>query len=172
MGGETAKRLAEEIYQVGENGEVPRPDFHISSWKEVYMNRMRENGKGLFSLLGIDRQDKEGKRTFALSMYRFYNAPQMIFVCLDESLGPYSIFDCGCFTQTVCLLATSKGLGTCILEMAVHYPDVIRKHLSIPGDKKILVGIAIGHTDRDAIINKFKSSREPIENVVHWQDIG
>jgi nitroreductase len=95
----------------------------------------------------------------------------VIFVCLDESLGHYSVFDCGCFVQTVCLLATSKGLGTCILESAARYPDILRKRLGIPAEKKILLGIAIGHTDGEAVINQFRSNREPLENVAHWHDI-
>ncbi len=168
--GETAKQLAQEMYQAGENGEVTHPDFHITErWEEVYMNRMRENGKRLFGMLGI--QDQKGKKAFALSMFKFYDAPHVIFVCLDDSLGPYAIFDCGCYVQTVCLLATSKGLGTCILDSAVRYPSIVRKHLRIPPQKRILVGIAVGHPDHEAIINQFQSNREPLENVVHWQDI-
>ena len=171
MGGATARQLAQEIYEAGKNGEVPRSDFPVpDQWKEVFMNRMRENGRRLFGLLGIDR-DKEAKKAFGLSMFKLYEAPQVIFVCLDESLGHYSVFDCGCFVQTVCLLATSKGLGTCILESAARYPDILRKRLGIPPEKKILLGIAIGHTDREAIINQFQSNREPIENVAHWHDI-
>jgi nitroreductase len=141
-------------------------------WKEAYMNRMRENGKGLFGLLGIDRQDKEKRKAFALSMHKFFDAPQVVFLCLDSSLGDYSVFDCGCFTQNVCLLAAAKGLGTCIQHSGVHYPDIIRQHVSIPAEKKILVAIAIGYPDEQAIVNQFRSNRESLEKVVHWEDLG
>jgi len=172
VGGEIVKQLGQEMYEEGKNGGIPRPDFKLPEvWKETYMNRMRDNGKRLFGLLGIDRQDKEGRRAFALSMYKFFDAPQVIFVCLDESLGDYSVFDCGCFVQTVCLLATSRGLGTCIQHSAVNYPDIIRKYVSIPEGKKILVAIAIGYADGGAVINQFRSNREPLENFVHWQDM-
>jgi nitroreductase len=129
---------------------------------------MRENGGRLWAILGIDRHDRESREAFNLSMYKFYGAPQVIFVCLDESLGHYSIFDCGCFVQTICLLATSKGLGTCILASAVRYPDIIRKHVPIPREKKLLIGVAIGYPDYGATINQFQSNREPLENIVHW----
>ncbi len=155
-------------------------DYHVKEcvclteklyWKDAYMNRMRDNGKGLFGVLGIERQDKEKRRAFSLSMFKFFDAPQAIFVCLDESLGTYSIFDCGCFTQTVCLLATSKGLGTCIQHSGVNYPDIIRKYTLIPNEKKILVAVAIGYPDRQAAVNQFRSKRDPLENVVHWEDL-
>jgi nitroreductase len=132
---------------------------------------MRDNGKGLFSLLGIERHDKEKREAFSLSMYRFFEAPQVIFVCLDASLGVYGVFDCGGFVQTICLLATEKGLGTCIQHSGVNYPDIIRKYVPIPEEKKILVAVAIGYPDEGAMVNRFRSNREPLENAVHWVDL-
>jgi nitroreductase len=172
VGGGTVIRLAGEMYQAGKNREVPHPDFQLTKqWKEVYINRVRENGKRLFSLLGIDRQDQERRKAFNLLSYRFYDAPQIIFVVMDESLGYYSIFDCGCFVQTVCLVSTSMGLGTCILESAVHFPNIIRKYVPIPKEKKIIVGIAIGYPDNEATVNQFISTRDPLDNFVKWQDV-
>ncbi len=171
-GGETVKQLAEAMYAEAAKGIPSRSDFHLQeTWKEAYMARMRENGKGLFGVLGIDRQDKEGRRGFSLSMYKFFGAPQVIFICLDASLGVYSAFDCGSFAQSICLLATSKGLGTCIAHSGVNYSDIIRKYVPIPAEKKILIAIYIGYPDPEAPINSFKSKREPLENVVHWQDL-
>ena len=170
VGGETLRRLSGELYTEAMKGSPSRSDFAMSeTWKEAYMNRMRENGKGLFGVLGIDRQDREKRKAFTLSMQRFFGAPEAIFLGLDSSLGDYSIFDCGCFTQNICLLAASKGLGTCIQHSGVNYPDIIRKHVSIPPEKKILVAIAIGYPDEGAAVNRFRSSREPLEKVVHWE---
>lgn len=172
VGGETLKKLGQALYEEGANGRPSRSDFKLpETWKDAYLNRMRDNGKRLFGLLGIDRQDKEKRRAFALSMYKFFDAPQVIFLCLDASLGDYSLFDCGCFVQTICLLATAKGLGTCIQHSGVHYPDIIRKYVPIPEEKKILVAIAIGHPDGEAVINRFRSNREALENIVHWEDL-
>ena len=172
VGGETLQRLGRELYAEGAKGGPSRADFTLSeTWKDAYMNRMRENGKGLFGLLGIDRQDKEKRRAFALSMHKFFEAPQVIFLCLDSSLGDYSVFDCGCFTQNVCLLAAAQGLGTCIQHSGVYYPDIIRQHVPIPAEKKILVAIAIGYPDEQAVVNQFRSTREPLEKVVHWEDL-
>ncbi len=170
VGGEVLQQLSREMHAEGAKGSPSRADFKLTEiWKDAYLNRMRENGKGLFGLLGIDRQDKERRKAFVLSMYKFFDTPQVIFLCLDSSLGDYSIFDCGCFTQNICLLAISKGLGTCIQHSAVNYPDIIRRYVPIPVEKKILVAISIGYPDEEAIINRFRSSREPLEKVVHWE---
>jgi nitroreductase len=172
VGGETLKQISREMYAEAEKEIPTRADIKLSeAWGEAYMNRMRENGKGLFGILGIDRHDQEKRKAFRLSMYRFFDAPQVIFLCLDASLGEYSIFDCGCFAQNICLLAASRRLGTCIQHSAVNYPDIVRKYAPIPREKNILVAIAIGYPDEDAVINQFRSKRDPLENVVRWQDL-
>lgn len=168
VGGETLKKIALASYEAAMMERVPRPDFEIPNfWKQVYMSRMRENGKRLFGVaLGIERGNLEKRRAFYLSMYRYFDAPQVIFLCIDESLSWISIFDCGCFVQTLCLLAASNGLGTCIQHSGVHFPDIIRKHVPIPKEKKILLDIAIGYPDEKAQINQFRSHREPLENFI------
>jgi len=49
--------------------------------------------------------------------------------------------------------------------------DIIRKYAPIPEEKKILVAIAIGYPDEGAMVNRFRSRRELLENVVHWVDL-
>jgi nitroreductase len=172
VGGKTLQQLSRELFAEGTKETPSRADFRLTEiWKDTYLNRMRENGKGLFGLLGIDRQDREKRKAFSLSMYKFFDAPQVIFLCLDSSLGDYSLFDCGCFALNICLLATSKGLGTCIQHSGVHYPDIIRKYVPIPAEKKILVAISIGYPDEQAVVNRFRSTRETLENFVHWEDL-
>ncbi len=172
VGGETLQQLSRELFTEVTKESPSRADFQLTEiWKDTYLNRMRENGRGLFGLLGIERQDREKRKAFSLSMNKFFDAPQVIFLCLDSSLGDYSLFDCGCFAMNICLLATSKGLGTCIQHSGVHYPDIIRKYVPIPVEKKILVAISIGYPDEEAVINRFRSTRETLENVVHWKDL-
>lgn len=172
VGGETLRKLSQEMYAAAAEGRPHRSDFEPQkTWKEPFLNRMRDNGKGLFGLLGIERHEKEKREAFSLSMYKFFDAPQVVFVGLDSSLGTYGVFDCGGFVQTICLLATEKGLGTCIQHSGVNYLDIIRKHVPIPEEKKILVAIAIGYLDKEAPVNRFRSNREPLENVVHWMDL-
>jgi nitroreductase len=172
VGGETLKQLKEAMVAEARTGAPPRSDFELpEDWKDLFTARMRENGKRLFSLLGIAREDKEKRTAFKLSMYHYFYAPTVIFICVDASLGGYGLFDSGGFVQTICLLAASKGLGTCILHSGVNYPDIIRRHVSIPEEKKIVVAVAIGYPDPGAAVNQFRSNREPLGNVVRWQDV-
>ncbi len=168
VGGETLKKIAKDSYEEAIRGGSPRPEFKVpESWKEIYVKRMRENAKGLFGgVLHIERDNQTKRHAFNLSMYRYFDAPQAIFLCIDESLNWISVFDCGCFIQNLCLLAVSKGLGTCIEHSGVHFPDIIRKHVTIPNEKKILLAIAIGYPDDHAPINQFRSHRESLEKFI------
>ena len=45
---------------------------------------------------------------------------------------------------------------------------MLRKVLTIPNSKLIVLGIAIGYPDWDDPINQFHSEREPLVNVAKW----
>lgn len=47
----------------------------------------------------------------------------------------------------------------------VKFPDAIRKLMGIPEDEAIVMGIGLGYADGRKI-NGFRSSREPLEDVL------
>ncbi|MFH1481012.1 MAG: nitroreductase, partial [Pseudomonadota bacterium] len=116
--------------------------------------------------LRIERHDLEKRGAFYLTMLHYFDAPQVIYLCIDKSLSWISIFDCGCFVQNLCLLAVSKGLGTCIQQSGVHFPDIIRRYVPIPEEKKILLNISIGYPDDEAPVNQFRSHRDSPEDFI------
>ena len=70
--------------------------------------------------------------------------------------------------QTLCLAALHFGLGTCIEDQGVSYPEVIREIAGIPEDKKIVIAIAIGYPDWKFPANSLQSSRESLEKNTLW----
>ena len=100
--------------------------------------------------------------------FRYFDAPAGIILSMDSSLKPVSWFDMGNLTQTICLTAASYGLGTCIHDTGIAYPDVIRKYVPIPESKQLVISMAIGYPDWDFPANELHSEREPLENVVTW----
>ena len=117
--------------------------------------------------IGIQREDAKARMNYYMNIYRFFGAPNAIYICMDKGINQhYGPFDIGSITGTICLLAHEKGLGTCILAGSVHYPDVIRKYINIPESKIIVIGIAIGYPDTNNPIYSFKSGRD--ENIISW----
>jgi nitroreductase len=167
--GETVKKLGDAFCEAALRGDTPTPDFEMpQGFPEPYLSRYRQVGKDLFSLLKIDRDDREKRTSHSLNNFRGFGAPVFIYILLDERLSPYALLDAGLFIQTLCLSALEYGLGTCILAALARFPQILREHLPIPQGKKILVGIALGYPDPKAPANRYKSRRESLKDWVTW----
>ena len=134
---------------------------------EPHISRMR--GLMAKEKTFMTEEDFKGRQT---DNWRHYGAPSCIyllvrrsFVYQEKGVNVWPMYDCGSVVQNIMLLATSQGLGTVAQAQAVVYPDVIRKVLGIPDDRLLALGIAIGHPDWDKMRNKFRSDREPLENM-------
>ena len=80
----------------------------------------------------------------------------------------YAMLDIGLVVQTLCLLAHGKGLGTLIMAAAVQFPDLIRGIASIPEDRRIVVGIALGYPNLEYDLNNFERKRADLDEFVQW----
>lgn len=100
--------------------------------------------------------------------FEFYGAPCALFLFMDRSLTPWSIFDMGLFAQSILLAAHSFGLESCLQAMLAIYPDAVRGLLNIPKSKQLVIGISLGYPDLEARINSYRSERIPPDNFVKW----
>ena len=103
-------------------------------------------------------------------MLSFFGAPSVILICTDDR-GPNSIVSIGAVAQTICLVALTHGLGTCIMGIPVLWPEIFRELLNIPKDRAIATSVAIGYPDSAAPINTFPRPRESLENLVEWHGL-
>jgi nitroreductase len=149
----------------------PNPEHVVVSWprESIYRQRQVNLAKQLFQLMDIPREDTEKRARWQERGFRYFDAPAVIIVsadrCLSES-GP--LLDIGAMMQTICLTALHFGLGTCIEDQGVAYPEVLRKYAHIPKSRRIIMAIAIGYPDLDFPANKLETEREPIESITTW----
>jgi nitroreductase len=168
VGGEVMRELKQSLAAKASAQEERYPDISRPEWPSPYRERRRENGIGLYQLLGIARNDIERQLQWYIEMYRFFDAPNCIIVYIDRDLSVWALVNVGLIVQTIALAALSYGLGTAILAAGVSYPDEVRRILKIPESKQLVIAIAIGYPDREAKLNSFRSSRVPLESVVAW----
>jgi nitroreductase len=168
--GDKASKLAEAFEEEGGKGVEPRPDIHIPrEFPAIHKRRYVELGKALFSRMGIERGDKEARRRHYLNMSRFFGAPMVVYFLIDHRLNePYACLDIGSIGTTFCYLAWQEGLGTIYLARSMHFPDFIRQILNIEQDKKIVIGIAVGKPHPEAPASLFRSSREPVSQLLRF----
>ncbi len=151
-------------------GEVPSPDVQMPEiWPESMKARYAELGKVLLTAIGIKREDKESRAKYLLDMVSLFGAPCLILACISrDNFVEYPMLDIGIITQSICLLAHDKGLGTCIMASAVRYPAAIRQIAMIPDDKRIIAGIALGYPELTYPLNHIDRKRAEITEFVHW----
>ncbi len=151
-------------------GEAPSPDVSMpQNWPVALKNRYEETIGNLLTAQGIKREDKAARNKYYQEMAALFGAPCLILACIPQKSSiEYAMLDVGLITQTICLLAHDNGLGTCIMASAILYPAAIREIASIPDDRKIVAGIALGYPDPAFSINAFDRKRAGISEIVHW----
>jgi nitroreductase len=98
-----------------------------------------------------------------------FGAPCMVFFAIERRLQPeYACFDAGLLVQTFCLAAHGRGLGTCVMAMAVAYSEVLHEILPEAQDQRFVVGVAVGVPDWQAATNTFERQRASLEELVTW----
>lgn len=143
----------------------------LEKWPDAMKARYMELGKVVLSIQGIKREDKEARDKYYQGMVRVFEAPCLILACISrDNLVEYQMLDIGLITQTICLAAHDKGLGTCIMAATARYPVETRKIAAIPDDKKIVVGIALGYPDLSFPLNKMDRERAKLTEFVHWAE--
>ena len=153
------------------SGAPSHPDLQIKGLPldSVYRRRQIEIAKQIFKLMDIPREDKEKRDRWMKRGFRYFNAPAAIVVYVDRSLSyPRPLFDIGAVTQNICLAALHYGLGTCIANQGIAYPQVLHEFAGIPESKRIMISIAIGYPNWDFPANRVVSTREPMENIITW----
>jgi nitroreductase len=168
--GAKVRQLTEELVAAFQQRVAANPDVAMpGTFPDVYKERYMACAAGLFGGMGVARDDKASRMAHMVNMTGGFGAPAIIYVIFNaDLLEPYSMFDLGCITQSICLAAHDLGLGTCIEAQLALYPDIIRRHLGLTTSHKIVVGLALGYPDLDHPANAFRTEREPLEKFVQW----
>jgi len=143
--------------------ETPAYDIYPPKLKEPYRTSRYELGEQMYSLLGIEREDKEGRFMQVLKNFEFFGAPAAIFCFVDKQMGPPQWSDLGMFLQTFMLLAQEAGLDTCAQEAWSIKQESVSDFFNVDNEIMVFCGMAIGYKDPEATINKLRSERRPID---------
>ena len=143
--------------------ETPGYDIYPPKLKEPYRTSRYELGEQMYHLLGIKREDKEGRINQVLRNFKFFDAPAAIFCFVDKQMGPPQWSDLGMFLQTFMLLAQEQGIDTCAQEAWSIKNDSVSEFAGVDDSDMLFCGVAIGYKDHDARINMLKSERRPLE---------
>jgi len=168
VGGEAMKDLRETLAARAFGQDDRSADIPYPEWTGKYKERRSRNGHQLYDLMGIKREDVEQQLNWFVSMYRFFDAPNAIYIYAEKGVSNWVIFNCGLVAQTISLAALNYGLGTIMLAAGVSYPNTVRQKLNIPDTKQIIIALAVGYPDSSAKVNTFRTERVPLSEVCTW----
>ena len=143
--------------------EVPSYAVYPENLKEPYRSSRYKVGEDLYALLGISREDKEGRYKQLSKNFEFFGAPAAFFCFVDKQMGPPQWSDLGMFLQTFMLLAREEGLDTCPQEAWAMKPQSVSKFVEADEELMLFCGMAIGYKDEKAKINDLITEREPLD---------
>lgn len=142
--------------------------YYPKTWKSPFIDRRRSLGWGLYSLLGIPREDKLAMRAQHARNFEFFDAPVGIIFTTDRSMEQGSWLDFGMFLQNVMLMARTFNLDTCPQAAFNKYHRLISEHLNLPGDQKMVCAMSLGYADNTKVENTLASERVPVEGFVKF----
>ncbi len=170
--GERKEELGKMMETAFRNGEKPQMDYRYYplKWGEPYKTRRFQCGLQLYKTLGIKRQEKERRLEQWIANYRAFDAPVALYFFMDPGLEAGSFMDYGMFLQSVMLAAMAEGLATCPQAALGEYPKIVKETLGYPEDSILICGLALGYEDRDAKVNRYRTTREPVEAFTRFFD--
>jgi len=167
--GDRKEALSRRLHAQASSGALPSPDIPFpQQWPDALARRSTDHRLRRFEAVGIDPEDKEAVRRSYLRNFLFFDAPSVLFVGMDRSLTPWSVFDLGLFVHGLLLAAHAEGLGAVPQAMCVAYPEIIREELGISQEIALVLGISLGYPDPEARVNSYRSVRRELEEFVHW----
>jgi nitroreductase len=163
---EQIRRTWEErtLAKVASNPDLPFP----GAWTPECRERTKELTAMRADVQGTTTEDPAFHHDFHMANRRFFDAPCAVYLCMDQTLGAWSVFDLGAMCQSICLAAQDHGVESAIAINLVVYPDVLRDELAIPRDLLIVIGIALGYADPKGPEDAFRSARRPLGDAVRF----
>jgi nitroreductase len=171
VSGEKLKELTAKLIHAFENEQFS-PDFTFDTnhFKGRYKERQFMQGKLYHEGLGVSREDRQARREANLLNYKFYNAPHVALLFMPSVGDNVRIAaDVGMYAQTFLLSLTAHGLEGVPQTALGFFADIIREHLGVSDDLKMMFGISFGYGDKQHNGYGIKMERSPIaENVTFY----
>ena len=147
-----------------DESETPAYEIYPPKLKEPYRTSRFALGEQMYELLGIPREDKDGRISQVMKNFEFFGAPCAFFCFIDRQMGPPQWSDLGMFLQTFMLLAKEAGLDTCAQEAWSMKHDSVSKFVNADVGDILFCGMCIGYRDVKDPINSLRSERTSLKD--------
>lgn len=172
---EMIERVCQAQIDVAKNPELASQyqetfNYYPEQWISPFIDRRRENGWGLYGLLGIQKGEKEKMAVQHLRNYQLFDAPVGLFFTVNKAMGIGSKMDISMMIQNVMTAAKARGLDTCPQAAWNHFHPIVLDVLGAGEDEELVCAVALGYADPEHIVNTFITPRVPVEEFTVFLD--
>ena len=99
IAGDTLDKIKKGNIESLISGNLPAPDIPLKkTYQDIFKKRQVDLANQIFKLMGIEKDDKDGKFNWMQRGFQFFNAPAAIILTYDEILDPAFLyyFDLSC----------------------------------------------------------------------------
>lgn len=159
--GEVRQQLCDDLVLAWREGRQEAEDYDYFPQPMPMTLRRRQvaAAQALYGALGVARDDRAGRDAQFERNFRFFDAPVALVVTMPHDFGAGGYMDLGMALYGLMLAAQAKGLSTCAIGAMASYPSLIRQHLGLDADTKVVCGIALGYADPAAPVNQTHTTR-------------
>lgn len=143
-------------------------DYYPTKWISPFIDRRRENGWSLYSLLDIGKADKDKMHAQHQRNYKFFDAPVGLMFTVNRVMGRGSLIDVGMLLQNVMVSARGHGLHTCPQAAWNGFANIIMPHIGAGEDEMLVCGMSLGYADETDKVNSFHTPRVPAAEFTTW----
>ncbi|OOS24786.1 nitrobenzoate reductase [Moraxella porci DSM 25326] len=144
--------------------------YYPTEWISPFIDRRRENGWGLYGLLGIQKGDKEKMAAQQDRNFKLFDAPVGLFFTVNKVMGTGSKMDIAMMIQNVMIAAKARGLDTCPQAAFNHFHPVVLETIGAGDDEELVCTVALGYADESDIVNTFITPRVPVDEFAVFLD--
>ena len=172
LNGEARQRYSDAIISAERNGENRDMEYnyYAPEWREPFLARRRACGFGLYSAMGIDREDKAARHEAFIDNFRFFGAATGLLFWIPSDLEHGSWLDYGTFIQSISIAAQGWGLDTIAQGALGEFPHVAHKMFEVGDDFTLIGGMSIGWMVEDNPVNQFQPGRIAVDEFTTWID--
>ena len=169
VSGEALQRLRDALVDAGMRDEPIRPDWPADGkFTDVYRERQVDAAQRLYGAMGVERRDAVGRKMAYIRNHAFFDAPHAVFVFMPEPFDTREATDIGMYAQTLMLALTARGIGSCAQGALGLFPHIVREHLGIPANYRLLFGVSFGYEDAGVKANAARVGRANLDDAVRF----
>jgi nitroreductase len=155
-----------EATATGDMSKIVKPngDYRTNIKYDSELQKRRVDcAKGLYDLVGIERNDKIARTAQDRRNLECFDCTTVAFIFVQGDMGPFSPLDAGICLDTLLLSAHAHGIGACAQGVLATWGVPIREEFNVPDGYKLLCGVSMGYEKKEALINKYKPARQPVD---------